>query len=1614
MASSSIIAAFLGSIDHLLPLSPTDTKGLDDLKRQLPEVLKSQEIEKALPGGLNLLDKYTIQRALLSAAEKGAAGAVFSPTPAGQEGGGGIGLQVFRREVPVVSGLSSASVPPWAAGMAIDHTIGPLKDSNGRLYWFDFYPVVQRVTVLFGTTATLQVPITGVLTAAQQYSLSAGSLWMLSQLLANTAPAGAFTGLKIKGGTIQFSQPVSVSGNSIVVAGGSCKLQVELDQPAAATSAAAAGRDAKQLVIHLPSQVSFICSGAAIHVDTASELSQKLYGQPYQYAFTPQPVTYEPALSQLLVPYQANVNTFAVAGAAANLFAPKGQAPIRASAWGLPVTVASIAQLGEAEGIGSIVMAIGKGITAQWNGLERMPAQLNNSFVVTKPGEIAIVAAAATGGSSRQQFVLWNQTPTVASTITADYSQAFALLYICAGSGAEVVFLNQVGIDAALDRPLDASGEPPVIDIVSGAIQLIDLADQGYVAIEATNIVAQWLEANPGQPISPVPLALCNAFIETTPVNVFLLFAKWDGGRQLTNGLVLLDSLVYYLFPILPDPYVTNMPAPLSIGRRVAGAANNSRAVAGVAGSANAVLEFITFVTWQTTQVTDTVYVLVPGNGASALLNTSTGGVGAQEVLRSDALRGLFNETLAVENEQYYLLDVSTNSDWFGVGVAIGTLRTTANSVFPLFIDGINLVTAAHNTRIYTLPQVQWEPLQTIPNPAVTPAFPLFTGSDDTGLPTIVGTESYQLVPIAPRPVIRTFVDQYNAATPQSLAMLFSLPFGMNAAAILDNPNDPTQQGATFGYNQPVFTTPQNLEGGLQLSVIATSPDSGAQAESPHLKGATIQTRNLIDWATGLPAMGNGQQLSALGPDVDTIFNNELNPGGVNPRVPLERMDLGGYGASIFSNWLNPAAKIAATSQVEFDVLRGRTAHEVVQVKSLLYPWAVPVVRTITIQRTSGGGVTRYDSGWIAQGPGIYDFSYTDEMGTHHNNPFEFHAGVVHGVYNVKEISDTGQIYTAGTVEMAEVFFNADVLVEDVVSGASNGYLPSAGQRGFVQLAPSGTPLTPQQFCTFLDQEDGLGGPVDGIINVGNSGELMRVTSVKVNGIAYNGQNFFVSAGYGSLRLPGESSWSLVQRDTTGNIVPLDPDAGLPVIRENSTRRHLGFHPVTINYPYRFADPIDLKNASAPLTDYGLLQSAGSEKVLFLRPVINAGDANIKSDLPPYFADCYAISLSKSIFPAVNETFPLGSGGTNLAIQGAGQLQLTSGGGYTAPAGYTRDLLNNGGSRVYINYSDVVDGAGNTQVNYQFDSTAAIPWQANMQNHSIVIDLMSFKSLVSVSSSFQVQSGAAPQMTQPLVKFGPDLQPLIDLLSFFGGSSMAAPMLISMTNTSTWTFVPKVTGGLTATLTFEAAAVPYIQIKVGNAVLFTTGVEVPAAALKITVTLKVGFYVNIPGKKLTSGAASTDTPASIGGLLNFEGDLAILCATVGVASVYFLGSIVLNLATDSVAGNSLVFQALVGAEVDSTWPVVGKVTVSLQVGFEMDASTTAGTGYYAIMLLKSNVSLLAGLIAIAISIEAKGGQKEVGGHAFAICEVDFALNVSVVFIINISFTTSWQQSQQVN
>src|SRR5262249_8527141 len=152
---------------------------------------------------------------------------------------------------------------------------------------------------------------------------------------------------------------------------------------------------------------------------------------------------------------------------------------------------------------------------------------------------------------------------------------------------------------------------------------------------------------------------------------------------------------------------------------------------------------------------------------------------------------------------------------------------------------------------------------------------------------------------------------------------------------------------------------------------------------------------------------GIAAEYSTLAHSPDFIFSGEFtkSPGLLSrPAVPLERIDISGYGASAFSNWENKDALFAQTSQAFFNVAVDRTSREVIQVKSMVYPWGIRVVRTITLFRMGNGYVARVDSGWQAQSDGLFDFRYPvkdryTQMKVGHANPFNFHPGLIKGLY---------------------------------------------------------------------------------------------------------------------------------------------------------------------------------------------------------------------------------------------------------------------------------------------------------------------------------------------------------------------------------------------------------------------------------------------------------------------------------------------------------------------------------------------------------------------------------------------------------------------------------------
>ena len=138
---------------------------------------------------------------------------------------------------------------------------------------------------------------------------------------------------------------------------------------------------------------------------------------------------------------------------------------------------------------------------------------------------------------------------------------------------------------------------------------------------------------------------------------------------------------------------------------------------------------------------------------------------------------------------------------------------------------------------------------------------------------------------------------------------------------------------------------------------------------------------------------------------VETIFVGDFGSGGKQQGVPLERADLSGYGASIFSEWLNQGVPPPSIIKVQFETTRGRTAYEVIQAQSVIYPHGVSAVRTITMQRQNAG----------LGGPDRQRLAALLQRALQVPRLAVVHAGAMLGVFNVRNIREQGpEVQAAG------------------------------------------------------------------------------------------------------------------------------------------------------------------------------------------------------------------------------------------------------------------------------------------------------------------------------------------------------------------------------------------------------------------------------------------------------------------------------------------------------------------------------------------------------------------------------------------------------------------------
>ena len=132
-------------------------------------------------------------------------------------------------------------------------------------------------------------------------------------------------------------------------------------------------------------------------------------------------------------------------------------------------------------------------------------------------------------------------------------------------------------------------------------------------------------------------------------------------------------------------------------------------------------------------------------------------------------------------------------------------------------------------------------------------------------------------------------------------------------------------------------------------------------------------------------------------------------------------------------------------------------------------------------------------------------------------------------------------------------------------------------------------------------------------------------------------------------------------------------------------------------------------------------------------------------------------------------------------------------------------------------------------------------------------------------------------------------------------------------------------------------------------------------------------------------------------------------------SIYAVGHVDLMLAADTSPLVAITMKFGFGAQVTVGLPVIGNVSILFMISVEIYADsgkTVIATG---IILFRGHAEILAGLIGITITIEAKGSIEKSGDDNPTTCkaQVTFALDISIFLVININFSESWEEQRQI-
>src|SRR5262249_49009622 len=94
--------------------------------------------------------------------------------------------------------------------------------------------------------------------------------------------------------------------------------------------------------------------------------------------------------------------------------------------------------------------------------------------------------------------------------------------------------------------------------------------------------------------------------------------------------------------------------------------------------------------------------------------------------------------------------------------------------------------------------------------------------------------------------------------------------------------------------------------------------------------------------------------------------------------------------------------------------------------------------------------------------------------------------------------------------------------------------------------------------------------------------------------------------------------------------------------------------PLAAPREWHFADPEDLHRLASPARQYGLLQSTGTQKILFGRPRVVEGHTSIAIPDPPHLADAASLLNATGAFPGLADALPFPAGAHSLEVKPQG------------------------------------------------------------------------------------------------------------------------------------------------------------------------------------------------------------------------------------------------------------------------------------------------------------------------------------------------------------------------